>query len=126
MQRLVALAAGVVALAFMFSCQKQTQTQLDPKAEAATLKNIDAEWSKAAAAKDVDKTVSYYADDAIALPPHDQIATGKDAIKKIWKDYLAAPEFGGGWQATKVEVARSGEIAYLSGTWEFTWKDDSN
>jgi ketosteroid isomerase-like protein len=48
----------------------------DTKAEQA-VRNADAEWSKVAGAKDLDKTVSFYADDAIVLPPnragsHDQ------------------------------------------------------
>ena len=94
-------------------------------ADIAALKEWDANWSKAAASKDVDKTVSFYADDVIVQPPNAKIATSKADIRKIWSDMLSAPGFAGGWKATKIEVARSGELAYLSGTYEFTFNDAS-
>jgi len=56
-----------------------------------TLRDADAAWSKAAESKDLDKTVSYYSDDATVLPPNAAAATTKGAIKKIWQDMLAAP-----------------------------------
>src|SRR5436309_13680519 len=61
----------------------------DTKAEQA-LRDADAAWSKAAASKDLDKTVSYYSPGAIVLPPNAPIATTKEEIKKIWQDMLAS------------------------------------
>ena len=55
----------------------------DTKAEQA-VRDADDAWSKAAASKDLDKTVSYYSADAIVLPPNAPIATTKEEIKKIW------------------------------------------
>jgi hypothetical protein len=46
----------------------------DTKAEQA-LRDADDAWSKAAASKDLEKTVSYYSADAIVLPPNAPIAT---------------------------------------------------
>jgi len=43
--------------------------------------------SKAAAAKDLDKTVSYYADDAIVLPPNAPAATTKEQLRVSGKAY---------------------------------------
>ena len=92
--------------------------------EEQALRDLDAEWSKAAAAKDLDKTVSFYSDDATALPPDAPIATTKDAIRKIWKEFMELPGFGISWKATKVEVAKSGEIGFVSGTYEVTFKGE--
>src|SRR5437867_13051627 len=78
----------------------------DTKAEQA-LRDADAAWSKAAASKDLEKTVSYYSADAIVLPPNAPIATTKEEIKKIWQDMLASPSFVISWKATKVAVAKS-------------------
>ena len=115
----------VIALSlFSFACQTQSQTAPDTRAaDEAALKNLDAEWSKAAGAKDVDKTVSYYADDAIVLPPNSPALTSKEAIRTMWNGMLSAPGFSGGWKATKVEVARSGDLGYLTGTYEITEND---
>jgi ketosteroid isomerase-like protein len=96
----------------------------DTKAEQA-LRDADEAWSKAAASKDVDKTVSYYSADASVLAPNAPIATTKEAIKKIWGDMLASPGLVISWKATKVEVAKSGDLGFLSGTYEITMNDAS-
>jgi uncharacterized protein (TIGR02246 family) len=116
----------LVLFSLSSGCQTQTQTVVDTRAaDEAALKNLDAEWSKAAGAKDVDKTVSYYSDDALVLPPNSPALTGKEAIRAMWKGMLSAPGFSGGWKATKVEVARSGDLGYLTGSYEITENDAS-
>jgi len=101
-----------------------TASAADTKIEQA-LRDTDAQWSAAAGAKDLDKTVSYYADDAMVLPPNAAIATTKEAIRNVWKDLLASPGLVISWKTTKVEVAKSGDMAYLSGTYELTMNDAS-
>jgi ketosteroid isomerase-like protein len=96
----------------------------DTKIEQA-LRDLDAQWSAAAGVKDVDKTVSYYSDDAVAMPPNAAIATTKETIRNVWKDLLASPGLVISWKATKVDVATSGDLAYLSGTYELTMNDAS-
>jgi ketosteroid isomerase-like protein len=96
----------------------------DTKAEQA-LREADAAWSKAAESKDLDKTVSYYSDDATVLPPNAPAATTKEAIRKVWQDMLATPGFVISWKATKVEVAKSGDLGFVSGTYEVTMNDAS-
>jgi uncharacterized protein (TIGR02246 family) len=86
------------------------------------LRDLDAQWSAAAAAKDVDKTVSFYSDDAIVLPPNEASATTKEAIRNVWKDLIASAS-SVSWKATRVEVAKSGDMACLSGTYEVTMND---
>ena len=88
-----------------------------------TLRDLEAKWSAAAAAKDVDKTVSYYADDATVLPANGPIATTKDAMRKIWMDLFSSPGAVVSWKTTKVEVARSGDMAYTSGTYQLSVND---
>ena len=94
----------------------------DTKAEQ-SLRDTDAAWSKAAASKDLDKTLSYYSDDATVLPPNTSAATTKEAIRKIWQDMLASPGLVISWKATKVEVAKSGDLGFVSGTYELTMND---
>jgi ketosteroid isomerase-like protein len=101
-----------------------TMSAADTKSEQA-LRDADAQWSKAAGTKDLDKTVSYYADDAIVMPPNALAATTKDAIRKIWQDLLASPGLVISWKATNVEVAKSGDIGFVSGTYELTMNDAS-
>lgn len=121
MTRLLVLTGCIALLTFALACQPQTSQTPDTRAaDEAAIKDFDAQWSNAASAKDLDKMLSYYADDAIVLQPNGPMLNSKDAIRKVWQAMLTAPGFAGGWKATKVEVAKSGEIGYVSGTWEFT------
>ena len=96
----------------------------DTKIEQA-LRDLDAQWSKDAGTKDVDKTVSYYAESAVVMPPNAASATTKEAIRSAWKEMLTSPGAAISWKATKVEVATSGDLAYVSGTYEETMTDAS-
>jgi ketosteroid isomerase-like protein len=101
-----------------------TTSAADTKSEQA-LRDADAQWSKAAGTKDLDKTVSFYSNDAIVMPPNASAATTKEAVRKIWQDLLASPGLVISWKATKVEVAKSGDIGFVSGTYELTMNDAS-
>lgn len=106
-------------LAFATACQSQA-TGVDETA----LRKLDDEWSKAAgSARDIEKTVSYYSDDALVMLPDIPTLTGKEPIRALWKSMLESASFSGNWQATKVEVARSGDLAYVSGNYEFKETD---
>jgi len=91
-------------------------------ADEKAVRDADAAWSKAAAAKDLDKTVSFYAEDAIVLPPNEASVTGKDGIRNLWKG-LTDSVTDVSWKATRVEMAKSGDMACLTGTYELTMKD---
>jgi uncharacterized protein (TIGR02246 family) len=88
-----------------------------------TLRDLDAQWSKAAAAKDLEQTVAYYSDDAIVLPPNTASATTKEAIRNAWKDLLASPGFVITWKPIRVELGKSADLAWVSGTYEVTMND---
>ena len=113
----------IFLLSFSTGCQSQATS--DTRADEAALRKLDDEWSKAAGARDVEKTISYYSDDAIVMPPNIPTLTGKEPIRSLWKSMLDSPSFSGGWKVTKVEVARAGDLAYVSGNYEFNEKDDS-
>jgi ketosteroid isomerase-like protein len=89
------------------------------------LRDLDAQWAKAAAAKDVEQTIAYYSDDAIVLPPNATTAATKEAIRNAWKDMLASPGFVITWKPTRVQLAKSGDMGWVSGTYELTMNDAS-
>jgi ketosteroid isomerase-like protein len=88
-----------------------------------TLRDLDGRWSKAAESKDLEKTVAYYSDDAIVLPPNAASATTKQAIRNAWKDLLGSPGLVVTWKATRVELGKSGDMAWVSGTYELTMRN---
>ena len=91
-------------------------------ADEQAVKDADAAWSKAAGAKDLEKSVSFYADDALVLPPNEPAVSGKEKIHDLWKGILDSIA-DMSWKATRVEMAKSGDMAVLTGTWEMTMKD---
>ncbi len=91
-------------------------------ADEKAIRDADAQWSKTAAARDVEGAVSYYSDDASLLAPNAPIASDKQSIHAAWTGLLT-PDTSLSWQASKVEVARSGDLAYLIGTYQLITKD---
>lgn len=87
------------------------------------LVKMDEDWSKAAAAKDVEKLAAFYAEDAVAYPPNAPAAVGKAACKNVWAGMIADPNFIGiSWKATAAEVSKSGELGFTAGTYEYSSK----
>jgi uncharacterized protein (TIGR02246 family) len=89
------------------------------------LRDLDAKWSAAAAAKDIDKTVSYYSEDAVVMPPNAPSAKTRETIRTAWKEMLTTPGAAIRWKTTKVEVAKAGDLACVSGTYEETMTEAS-
>ncbi len=89
------------------------------------LRDLDAQWAKAAAAKDVERTIGYYSDDAIVLPPNATSAATQETIRNVWKDMLASPGLAITWKPTTVQLAKSGDMGWVSGTYELTMNDAS-
>ena len=116
--RVFLIAAGLALLSLSGA---RAQTSAGPADEKA-IKDLDAQWSASAAAHDLDKVVSYYSTDAIVMAPNMASATTAEARRKTWED-VVNPSLSISWKATKVEMARSGEMAVVSGTYDTTSKD---
>ena len=91
-------------------------------ADAAAIQALDEQWSATAARNDVDGTVAFYADDAVLLPGNGPIARDRKAIRESWAGLLG-PNTAVSWKVSKVEVAKSGELGYLYGTYSLTIRD---
>lgn len=113
---LITLMLGFVAVASCLAGDKKIEQ---------AVRDLDAQWSKAAETRDLDKLLSFYSNDAMVLPAHNSIATTRDSIQSIFKNLLAVPGINLSWKATKVDVAASGEIAYTVGTYLLTAPDDT-
>jgi uncharacterized protein (TIGR02246 family) len=82
-----------------------------------------ADWAKAAQAKDLDKSVSYYTDDAILFPPKAPAVNGKENIRTIWQQLLAAHSPALSFTTAGVEVARSADLGWERGSYEVVTTD---
>ena len=87
-------------------------------ADAATVQKLDEDWARAAQTKQVPAWVAFYADDAVVLPPGEGPATTKEAISRAIARLFALRDLTLNWAPSKVEVARSGDLAYVRGTYQ--------
>ena len=103
--------------------ERDREKQQSLAADEAAIRAASAAWSQVSTAKDLDKSVAVYTDDAVQMSPKGPPVHGKDAIRKGWAAMLAMPGPGLSFQTTSVEVARSGDLAYETGTYDFVTAD---
>jgi len=122
------LVATLFIMNFVAACSESSMKTAAPPADTraadeAAIRASVIEWSKAAQAKDVDKAVSFYADDAMQFHDKGPLAKGKAEIRAGWEQLEAEPGASLSYALTGVEVARSGDLAYEYGTYDFASKD---
>ena len=122
MIRFSMLVVTIAILACMWGCAPQAAPDTR-EADERAIREIEIEWSKAMAAKDAERVMSFYADDASVFEPGSPMVTGKDAIRKNFDAILAMPGASVSFQTAKVVVARSGDLAYTDGTYALTMSD---
>jgi uncharacterized protein (TIGR02246 family) len=91
--------------------------------EERAIRELDAAWSQALSARDLDAVMSYYADDAAFLAPNAPIVRGKAAIRARFAGRLALPGYSASFAPTAITVARSGDIAYEIGAYRLVIDD---
>ena len=114
---------GVLAMLLLAGMGVSLAQKPSGSADEQTIRKLDKEWSAAAQSKDAVKTVSDYAEDASAFPFNAPIATGKEQIQELWAGLMSMPGFSLSFAPTKIEVAKSGDIAYDVGTFELKHND---
>ncbi|HVA94499.1 MAG TPA: DUF4440 domain-containing protein [Candidatus Dormibacteraeota bacterium] len=118
------LVAAVIALAGCAS----TQQPAPASAPANTLlqnetavRETAQEWGKDIVGKNLDATLSFYADDAWVNPQNAPIAKTADERRSVWAAFFATPGLSDmQGDITRVEVARSGDLAVEYGTFSMT------
>jgi len=92
-------------------------------ADVLALKDNETQWNQEYVSKDLDKLTAHYADDAVLMAPGMPVSSGKDAIQKMLKEMVADPAMSLKFQASKIEVAKSGDIAYTQGSYTMEMTD---
>ena len=111
MRRFVAAMVGGAALGWIGCASAGSPTE-----EQSRILRLDAEWSRAAQDRDVDRAVSFWAEDAIVFPPGSPPVAGKAAIREFVVKSFQTPGFGISWKTATVTVSRGGDMAYTTGT----------
>jgi ketosteroid isomerase-like protein len=94
---------------------------IDTKAIEQTIKNADAQVLKAVTAHDLTTLLTFYADDAVSLPANEELLVKHPDIQKSWATRLI-PGVSISWTPMYVDVAKSGDLAYILGSYTMTTK----
>ncbi len=113
-----------IQLRYAVFCLLLTACTKPPSADyAKEIRDAEAARMKATGSKDVEAFTAFYAADASILNPNEPIVTGKQAIHDALKPMFADPHFSLALMPTRVEVSKSGDMAYTEGPYKFAFSD---
>jgi len=92
-------------------------------ADVKAISDLEAQWNKDYAAKDAEKITANYADDAVLMVPGGPATKGKPAIGAALKQMVSDPAMALSFSASRVEVAKSGDLGYTQGAYKLTVTD---
>jgi uncharacterized protein (TIGR02246 family) len=122
MRRIVMGCAGlalVTSAVVITGCTAPDTHDADIKA----MKDNETQWNADLAAKDLEKIMAHYADDAVLVAGGGPATSGKDAIRAAFKAMLSDPAISLKFQPSKVEVAKSGDVGFTEGPYQLTLTD---
>ena len=100
----------VITSIFLAGCN---ENNIDTKTEGEKLMQLSRDWSKSAATDSIEKTLSYWAEDAIVMSPGEPALKGKQAIRGMIEGTSKIPGFKISWEPLSVVVSKSGDMAYM-------------
>jgi uncharacterized protein (TIGR02246 family) len=120
MKRFATLCALTTMALTMTACNRTPDTH---DADVKAIQDKEAQWNQDYAAKDNDKIVAHYADDAVLMVPGTPSSSGREAIRAALKEMVSDPALSLRFLANKVEVAKSGDVAYTQGIYTLNVTD---
>ncbi len=93
-------------------------SDVDKQAEASAVRDLEAQLMAAGRAKDIDKTVHFFAPNAIVIDQNRPLVVGRESIRKYFEKAFAADSVGSDSMTTTVdtvEISASGDLAYARG-----------
>jgi ketosteroid isomerase-like protein len=125
-RRLLKLATTITAAIFVSASCNTTPTPKDTRAsDEAAIRAASKAWSDATQAKDLDKAMSFYADSAVQMADQGPLISDHATLRAGWQKMFSLPGPGLSFQTSGVDVAKSGDIAYEYGAYDFAVSDSS-
>lgn len=89
----------------------------------AAILKADSAWSKASEAHSAADWLTFYADDAIMMPPNGNVCKDQASREASTKAMFATPGMSLAFQTTKADVSSSADLGYAVGVYQWTSKD---
>ena len=100
-----------------------TTPRVDVASDEAAIRAVNRRMEQAVASRNADAIAQVYATDAVFMIPNAPAARGQAAIRSAWAGVLA-PNVSLTLSPTKIDIARSGELATDVGTYTFSFTGD--
>ena len=123
MQRLISFCTAAALALSLTACNQAAPAPAASThdADVKAIQDNEAQWNQDWASKDAAKIAAHYQDDAVLMVPGGPSTTGKDAIQKSLADM--APTMDLKFQASRVDVASSGDLGYTQGSYTLAMTD---
>jgi ketosteroid isomerase-like protein len=118
MKSFVLILVVTLLIAMFVAATTHPRASVSAKASADTLRDLEAEFMKAAAEHGSQGYMSYYADDAVEMPNGVAIIQGKVNIAKTM-GYLDDKNNHLTWTPVGADISAAGDLGYTYGTYEF-------
>jgi len=127
MNRIYAVCAAGIVAAVLTACNQTAapaaNTGGNHDADVKAIGDGEKQWVQDYASKDAAKVAAHYADNAVFMIPGSAPASGKDQVQKMVQGMLSDPALDLKFEASKIEVANSGDLGYTRGTYTVTMTD---
>jgi uncharacterized protein (TIGR02246 family) len=111
----------VLALLCLLAGCSSSMATATRSADVRAIQELEAAWARDIKAKNLEKWVSYYAEDGSILLPHSPPVTGRDNIREALRSRIADPNFSLVFHPSTIEVSEN--LAYSRGVYEITRTD---
>lgn len=118
MRKLAKIAIGASALVMLSGCDQARQNGPETTNAAAVekmLRDNEVRWNALYKARDAGALAGIYADDAALANPGVALVEGGPAIRTAVEQFVTDPNLDVQFGADRVQVAKSGELAYTRG-----------
>jgi ketosteroid isomerase-like protein len=119
MRKFTGIAFAASALVLLSGCERAKQQHETRSADSAAveqqLRDIETEWNKDYNTHNVDALAAHYADDAALANPGAPLATDAASRRAGLAQFVSDPSLKLNFAADRVQVAKSGELAYSRG-----------
>lgn len=116
----IRIITGLLLVALV-SCSEQ---KVDTKAEEEKIKQTIKDWTQLLTKDSLERTLSFWTDDAIMMMPGQPTIQGKKVIREMVKSSRSIPGFKVIWEpTTNISISKSGDMAYVFARNQITMND---
>lgn len=119
MKRRVAALCIAAILALLSRCARTPPDTHD--ADVKALRDYQEGWYRSFAANDVGKLTAGFEEDGVVVLPNGGSVKGKDPT--VWKRSPSSPPISLKGEVSRIEVSKSGDLAYIWGSYSLTTTD---